>query len=83
MITAALAGELDTVDTRTDPIFGLAVPRAVEGVPAIILDPRATWDDGDAYDELAGQLAEMFRDNFAQYRDGVAETVATAGPGTE
>jgi phosphoenolpyruvate carboxykinase (ATP) len=83
MITAALAGELDTVDTRTDPIFGLAVPRAVEGVPAIILDPRATWDDGDAYDELAGQLAEMFRDNFAQYRDGVAEAVATAGPGTK
>jgi phosphoenolpyruvate carboxykinase (ATP) len=83
MLTAVLSGELDGVATRHDPIFNLAVPVAIDGVPAIILDPRTTWDDADAYDELASRLAQMFRDNFAQYREGIAETVAAAGPGTE
>ncbi|MDX1385199.1 MAG: phosphoenolpyruvate carboxykinase (ATP), partial [Thermoanaerobaculia bacterium] len=43
MVEACLAGELDRAQVRVDPVFGLSVPTAVEGVPSEILDPRATW----------------------------------------
>ena len=80
MVRAAIGGELAGADTRLDPIFGLAVPRRVEGVPAELLTPRATWADPVAYDQRAARLADMFRDNFAQFADGVPDEVAAAGP---
>lgn len=80
MIHAALSGELDGVESRNDELFGLAVPRAVAGVPDGLLDPRSTWADSTAYDERAAQLATMFEENFAQYADDVSEAVVGAGP---
>jgi len=82
MVSAILAGVLDEAPTRVDPVFGLAVPIAIDGVPSTILDPRSTWADGAAYDAMAARLAGMFVDNFAQYADGVSEAVAAAGPGS-
>jgi hypothetical protein len=49
MVTAALTGELDGVDTWTDPIFGLAVPNHIEGVPDKLLHPRDTWQSPAEY----------------------------------
>ena len=83
MVTAATSGELDAAVVETDPVFGLAVPRRINGVPEELLSPRRTWSDRAAYDERAGRLAEMFRDNFEQFADGVAAEVAAAGPGGE
>jgi phosphoenolpyruvate carboxykinase (ATP) len=80
MVHAALGGELDAVATRVDPIFGLAVPTAVEGVPSTVLDPRASWADASAYDERARKLAAMFRDNFGQYAAGTSEEIRAAAP---
>ena len=80
MVDAALTGELAWVPTRVDPVFGLAVPRELEGVPPELLDPRATWSDPDAYDQRAAQLAEMFAENFARYADGVSDEIRAAGP---
>jgi phosphoenolpyruvate carboxykinase (ATP) len=80
MVQAALAGELDGVETACDPFFGLAVPRRVEGVPDGVLRQRETWKSGADYDAKAGQLAEMFADNFEKYEDGVGEAVRSAGP---
>ena len=80
MVAAALSGELDRAETRTDPFFGLAVPRQVPGVPDSMLDPRGTWKSGADYDAKAAQLAEMFADNFEKYEDGVSEAVKAAGP---
>ena len=45
MVHAALDGSSMASTTRTDPVFGLAVPQAVPGVPTEILDPRGTWSD--------------------------------------
>jgi phosphoenolpyruvate carboxykinase (ATP) len=50
-------------------------------VPASFLDPRSTWADGSAYDAAAARLTTMFRDNFADYADGVDAAIAAAGPG--
>jgi len=80
MVRAALSGELDGTATVDDPIFRVAVPTAVPGVPAAILQPRGTWADPAAYDRQAAQLARMFAANFADYADGVSADVRAAGP---
>jgi len=80
MVRAALAGELDSTEFGTDPVFGVAVPLEVRGVPAELLDPRSTWADKAAFDDKAADLARMFVENFAQYADGVSEEVRGAGP---
>ena len=79
MVRALLTGELDTVETVTDPIFGLHVPTCVHGVPREVLDPRRTWSDPAAYDAQARKLAGMFRKNFEQFC-GAPETIRAAGP---
>ena len=83
MVNAALAGELDDVETITEPHFGLAIPTSVPGVPDAVLNPRSTWDSEAAYDEKAQQLAGMFASNFEKYRDQVSEAVRQAGPETQ
>jgi phosphoenolpyruvate carboxykinase (ATP) len=80
MVRAALEGRLDGVPTRTDPVFGLAVPTTVPGVPTDILDPRGTWADPARYDAQARRMAEMFRENFTAFADGLDEGVLGAGP---
>jgi len=62
-------------------VFGLSIPKAVDGVPSEIFTPRATWADGAAYDAQAAKLSSMFRDNFERYADGVDEAVKRAAPG--
>jgi phosphoenolpyruvate carboxykinase (ATP) len=79
MVRAALSGELNSVETFTDPIFGLHVPVAITGVPEILLRPRESWDDPAAYDAAANELAHRFVQNFRQF-DGVSEAVRRAGP---
>jgi phosphoenolpyruvate carboxykinase (ATP) len=80
MVTAILAGELDSVETVTDPFFGLAVPTHVPDVPDAVLDARASWKSTADYDAKATQLADMFADNFEKYESGVTEAVKAAGP---
>ncbi|HEX4964472.1 MAG TPA: phosphoenolpyruvate carboxykinase (ATP) [Thermoanaerobaculia bacterium] len=80
MVTAALSGELDEVDTWTDPIFGLNVPVKVDGVPDKLLRPRETWDNPADYDARASKLADMFAENFKKYENEVNEEVKAAGP---
>jgi phosphoenolpyruvate carboxykinase (ATP) len=81
MVRAALDGALDGVPTRIDPNFGLEVPLSVPNVPDAFLDPRTTWADPEAYDLAAARLTVMFRENFADYADGVDPAIAAAGPG--
>jgi len=80
MIRAALSGQLDTLPTRREPVFGLEVPKHVPRVPDDVLDPRKTWKDADAYDAQAQRLAGLFRKNFEQFADKVPTSVRNAGP---
>jgi phosphoenolpyruvate carboxykinase (ATP) len=80
MVRAALAGELDDVETATAPFFGLQIPTRVPGVPSEVLNPRDTWADPAAYDAKAAELAEAFRTNFERFADRVPEAVRNAGP---
>jgi phosphoenolpyruvate carboxykinase (ATP) len=80
MVSAAIGGLLDEVETEADPAFGLRVPVRVPGVPTELLFPRDGWSDKEAYDEMAGRLAGMFEENFAKYRSAVAREIVSAGP---
>ena len=82
MIRAALAGELDRVPTRREPVFRLEVPQHVPGVPDAVLDPRRTWQDPAEYDAQAARLTGLFRKNFEQFAERVPAAVREAGPGS-
>ncbi|HHT69370.1 MAG TPA: phosphoenolpyruvate carboxykinase (ATP) [Firmicutes bacterium] len=80
MVTMALSGELDDVETRVDPIFGFKVPARCPGIPEEILDPRQTWADKAAYDAKARELAQAFQENFKNKYADLAPEVRKAGP---
>jgi len=80
MIRAILDGTLAKAPTYTDPIFNLEVPTECPGVPEEVLNPRDTWDDKDAYDTKATELAGRFKRNFEDFADGMTEEVIAAGP---
>jgi phosphoenolpyruvate carboxykinase (ATP) len=80
MVRAALRGRLESYAFHADPTFGLSVPEACPEVPTEVLDPRSTWDDPEAYDVKAKNLAALFRDNFERHADQVSDRVRQAGP---
>ncbi|PKQ11302.1 MAG: phosphoenolpyruvate carboxykinase (ATP) [Alphaproteobacteria bacterium HGW-Alphaproteobacteria-1] len=81
LLAAALDGSLGDVEFRKDPNFGFEVPVSVPGVAEVLLDPRRTWDDPEAYDAQAAKLVQMFADNFAQYVPFIDEDVKAAAIG--
>jgi phosphoenolpyruvate carboxykinase (ATP) len=83
LVRAATSGGLGAVEFRRHPIFNLDVPLACEGVPGHILDPQSTWDDPDAYEEQARELAHMFADNFESFKDSVPPEIVKAGPAAD
>jgi phosphoenolpyruvate carboxykinase (ATP) len=56
------------------------VPVAVPGVDSNLLDPRAAWADGEAYDRNAQELVGKFVANFAQFADYVDQSVLDSAP---
>ena len=82
MIRGALTGALDSVRFYRDDFFGLFIPELCPGVPAEVLNPRSTWQNGDAYASSACSLITRFEKNFEQFIQGVSVEVAQAGPQT-
>lgn len=82
MVSAALDGNLDDVKFVPHPIFKILVPENVPAVPKKILDPRNTWEDPEAYDLQAYELAHRFVKNFQQFADVPAE-ILEATPNTK
>ncbi len=78
MVDAILDGSLSGASFSEDPVFGLHIPSAVDGVPDEVLNPRNTWADKDAYDKQASDLAGRFRKNDQTFE--MADAVRAAGP---
>ena len=66
------------VEFVTEPAFGLSIPLACPNVPAELLDPRRAWEDKNAYDVQAEQLAQKFEKNFAKF--DVPADMSAGGP---
>jgi len=75
LLSAALDGSLADAEFRKDANFGFDVPVKVEGVADLLLDPRRTWEDHDAYDVQAAKLVDMFAKNFSQYEAHIDDDV--------
>jgi len=80
MLRAALNGDLDDVDFRTDDTFGFQVPLHVPGVDNRLLDPRETWSDAEQYDVKARELADLFTENFSKRFADADPAIRAAGP---
>jgi phosphoenolpyruvate carboxykinase (ATP) len=79
LLSAALSGELAKARFRRQPEFGLMIPEACPGVPSEILDPKATWDDKEAYERMARDVAGRFELNFERFAPHVGEDIKAAG----
>jgi phosphoenolpyruvate carboxykinase (ATP) len=80
LVRAVLSGELDAATFTPDPIFGVLVPTTCPDVPSQLLQPRHAWPSGDAYDEQARKLTELFRSSFKNYEAQASAEVKAAGP---
>jgi len=80
IIHAILEGNLEKVPMREDPVFKFAVPTECPDVPSDILDPRETWTNPKAYDDVARDLAARYRSNFEQFEEDVAPEVKASAP---
>lgn len=67
LLHAALSGELDDVDYRTEPFFGLSVPVSAPGIDTSVLDPRTTWPDPANYDAAATDVRGKFDANYKTF----------------
>jgi phosphoenolpyruvate carboxykinase (ATP) len=83
IVKAILDGKLANVETRPDPIFGLRIPVSCPDVAADVLDPRATWQNTEAYDRKARELASMFHRNFEENASDAPADIKTAGPAAQ
>jgi phosphoenolpyruvate carboxykinase (ATP) len=80
LLEAALTGELLKASFVVDPVFGFAVPKTCDGVPANILDPSGSWPSKEVYMQKYKQLASRFIENFKKFEAGCPPEVAKAGP---
>jgi phosphoenolpyruvate carboxykinase (ATP) len=78
LLRAALDGSLAGAPMRQDPNFGFLVPESCADLPANVLDPRGTWSDKRAYDEIARNLRGNFEHNFREYEPFVGSEVKRA-----
>lgn len=67
LVTAAINGTIENSSFEQDPIFGFDVPTNIEGVPSDVLNPKSTWNNKEAYDDTAKELAKLFRLNFEKF----------------
>lgn len=80
IINAIHAGELDDVETVSDGVFGVQIPKSCPNVDSNILVPKNTWDDTSAYEEQAKKLGKLFNENFEKYKEGSSDAIINAGP---
>lgn len=80
MVAAAVNGELTNTKTIIEPIFGLAIPKEIDGIPSDILVPEKTWSNIDEYTKAAKNLAAKFKENIINFPDLTEETIKKGGP---
>lgn len=66
-INAILDGSINDAEFEQTPIFGLHIPKKLEGVDTEILNPRNTWENKSLFDATHKELAQMFIKNFKKY----------------
>ncbi|EOI4812065.1 phosphoenolpyruvate carboxykinase (ATP), partial [Campylobacter coli] len=68
-INAILDGSITKCEFENFEVFDLAIPKALEGVESMLLNPINTWSDKNDYIATRDKLAHMFIQNFKRYED--------------
>jgi phosphoenolpyruvate carboxykinase (ATP) len=80
IVDAIHSGELAKAEFETFGVFGLSIPKEIEGVPKEVLNPEVAWADKEAFGREVRKLAGMFTKAFKLYESDVEENVRKAGP---
>lgn len=80
MLNAALEGELDNVEYRTDKLFGFQIPTSCPGVPADVFEPSNAWGNKKDYWRKYDALVSRYIENFKLFADHVPDNVKAVGP---
>ena len=80
IVAAILQGTLNYQPTQADAIFGFEVVTHCPGVPDEVMLPKNCWNNPDAYDRQASQLASLFQKNFSSYERSASAEILAAGP---
>jgi len=80
VIRAVYRGDFDDMEMREDPFFGFQVPISCLDVPPNILNPREIWEDRNAYDAAAGDLASQISTHFMRFSEDISPEIHAAGP---
>ncbi len=67
MINWILSGEHENAQYHTDPIFEIAVPNEISGIPTELLYPERTWQDASEFSKVANALKDDFAENFKKF----------------
>ena len=78
IVNAIQNGELDNVETQYIPGLNLNVPKNVEGVDPVLLNPEETWQSHKEYQMYLSELVKKFQDNFKKF--DVSHDIISAGP---
>jgi len=81
IIDGILDGSLENAEYEELPIFGLMIPKSVNGVNPKILNPRNIWANPADWDAAAKSLGEKFAKNFISFTDNdEGKRLVGAGP---
>jgi phosphoenolpyruvate carboxykinase (ATP) len=81
LINAIHSGEINNCEFVQIKPFGLWIPKALNNVNPLILNPRNAWDDKEAYEQQAKELAQTFINNFKNFTDNEeGKRIEAAGP---
>lgn len=81
IIDAILDGSLENAEYEELPVFGLKIPKALDGIDSKIFNPRNLWADATAWDASAKNLAGKFIKNFENFTDNEeGKRLVAAGP---
>lgn len=84
IISAILNDELIDCETEIVYPFNLTIPTHIEGIADHILNPANSWNDKEAFQKSANQLAASFVKNFKTFTDTKdGEALIQFGPKVE
>jgi len=78
IVNAIQNGELDNVEMQHIPGLNLNVPKNIEGVDPVLLNPEETWQSHEDYQMYLNELVKKFQDNFKKF--DVSHDIISAGP---
>jgi len=80
MITAVLENQMEDISYTNFATFNFKIPSFCPNVPNEILHPRNSWGDKEEYNTKREELAQMFIENFEQYKSMISEDIKSAAP---